>query len=250
MEFREPRTADTDRFATVAEQSMRAAYGDAIEEETIDDLVQRWYNADHITQLLEEEATIWRVADVDGDIAAFVQAGVLNTDPIVGEIDWIHVLPEVRGEGLARQLIGAIQDTVENRGANRLRGYVLAGNDNARSLYEETGFEQVGEREARIGDNQHREYVYEKSLDESADEAVVETVSGPDGEFYVDYSQGDGGTAAPMYAAFQTEDLAEQWGWYCSNCDSLTANMGPMGRIQCEECENMREATRWDSGRL
>lgn len=55
------------------------------------------------------------------------------------------------------------------------------------------------------------------------------------------------GTAAPFYAAYRED---ERYGWMCGACQSLDVAVDPMGRFECNECENTRKPTEWDAAYL
>jgi len=255
MELRELRASDVAGVRAVARESMHESY-DFVGESTVDDLVERWYADDRVGEESADGTALWLVAEDDGDIAGFVQGGLLDTEPLAGELDWLHVAPAARGEGLGRQLLGRAQETFEKRDAGLLRGLVLAANETGVAFYEAQGFERVDEREAVIGEERYTEYVYETPLDrtggtdESAETAVVETVPGPAGELFVSYSDGERGTEAPFYPAYRDREFDERHGWYCSNCESTATAMDSSGRIACENCDNARAATRWDNSYL
>jgi ribosomal protein S18 acetylase RimI-like enzyme len=249
MEIRDIRANDVKAIASVAIESLRESYGHFVGEQQIDELVEQWYDPDRIEGMLSEESAVWRVA-VDDEVVGFAQAKLLDSNPVTGEIDWLHVAPDARGEGIGRQLLGAIHETLEERGAERLQGLVLTNNEGGSRFYEVNGFEHVGDREVTIEDESYPEHVYEKPLTESAQEAVVEAIGGPDGELFVNYSEGGRGSDAPFYPTYRTRDFEGRYGWYCSNCDSLDNAMDAMGRIECNECGNQRKATRWDSSYL
>ncbi|WP_415383481.1 GNAT family N-acetyltransferase [Halosimplex sp. TS25] len=250
MEVRDARTSDADGIATAARESLRASYGHVLDDETIDEVVGEWYDEERVAELLDEETTYWQVAEDDDEVVGFVQGALLDADPPVGEIHWLHVAPDAREEGLARQLLGAAQETFEKRGAGVLQGDVLSANEEGWSFYETDGFERVDEREVTVADETHEEYVYQRAIGDVADESVVEAVETSEGELFVNFSEGERGSKAPFYAAYRTEDLEEKYGWYCSNCESVATAMDSMGHIECNDCGNRRKATRWDASYL
>ena len=47
-----------------------------------------------------------------------------------------------------------------------------------------------------------------------------------------------------MYA----DDAGEtRWGYFCGNCETVNNAMDSMGRIECNECGNMRKPDEWDA---
>ncbi|WP_096389376.1 DUF5816 domain-containing protein [Halopenitus persicus] len=75
-----------------------------------------------------------------------------------------------------------------------------------------------------------------------------EAVTSPDGDrVYVDRTAGDRGSEGPFYIAYATERGEDRWGFLCGNCGSLDTAMDTMGRIECNECGNMRKPEEWDA---
>ena len=249
MEIRDARASDAAGIADAARASLRDSY-DFLDGATVEAVVGEWYDADRVADRVDDEDSAWLVATDDDEVTGFVQGALVEADPPVGEIHWLHVEPGARGEGLAGRLLGQIQETFEKRGAGRLRGSVLADNEAGWSFYEADGFERVGEREVTVGDDEHVEYVYERPIDEATDGLVVESVDTPVGELFVNYSEGERGSKAPFYAAYRTRDLDGKYGWFCGNCESVSTAMDSMGHIECNDCGNRRKATRWDAAYL
>jgi ribosomal protein S18 acetylase RimI-like enzyme len=249
MEIREARASDAGGIADAARASLCDSY-DSLDDETIDGVVDEWYDGERVADRVHAEASAWLVAEDDDEVVGFVQGALVDAEPPVGEIHWLHVAPDAREAGLARKLLGEVQETFEQRGAGRLRGTVLAENEEGWSFYEADGFDRADEREVTVAGDEHVEYVYERAVDAAADEPVVEPVETPAGELVVNCSEGERGSKAPFYAAYRTHDLAERYGWFCSNCESVSTAMDPMGRVECNDCGNRRTATRWDASYL
>jgi len=213
-------------------------------------VVGEWYDDERVAARIDDGDSAWLVAADDDGVVGFVQGALVEADPPVGEIHWLHVAPAVREEGLARRLLGEVQQTFQKRGAGRLRGTVLADNEAGWSFYEADGFERAGEREVTVAGDAYTEYVYERPIDGAGEELTVERVDTPAGELFVNFSEGERGSKAPFYATYRTRDLDERYGWVCSNCESVSTAMDSMGHIECNDCGNRRKATRWDASYL
>ena len=76
----------------------------------------------------------------------------------------------------------------------------------------------------------------------------MEARSTDDGEtVYVSHADGDRGSKAPFFVAYESTDATSRYGWFCANCESFDNAMDSMGRIQCNECGNFRKPTEWDA---
>lgn len=67
------------------------------------------------------------------------------------------------------------------------------------------------------------------------------------GTVYVSRSEGDRGSKAPFFVAYETASGDDKYGWFCGSCESLDTAMDAMGRIQCNRCGNLRKPTEWDA---
>lgn len=75
-----------------------------------------------------------------------------ETDPQALSIVGMWVRPEVRGQGVAGALLGALREFAVRDGAKELRLWVTENNMSARRLYERWDFEPTGEREPLLSD--------------------------------------------------------------------------------------------------
>jgi hypothetical protein len=73
---------------------------------------------------------------------------------------------------------------------------------------------------------------------------VVDTAAG---KLYVDRASGERGAKAPFYHVYADESGETRWGYLCGNCETVNNAMDSMGRIECNECGNMRKPDEWDA---
>jgi len=250
MEVREATHDDFEAMRTTAAASMHESYGSFLAPTTIDSALDEWYGADTLAAQLEDDGTFLLVAEDDGDVAGFVQAELVSTDPAEGRVLWLHVHPDERGDGIGSRLFVRGQERLVGRGAERVTGVVLEGNSVGTSFYEGHGFTRAGEREVEVGDESHSEAVYvaadvgETSW-ESLDEYDLDGRS-----VYVSYSEADRGSKGPLYQAYSDEHRSAKYGYFCGACHSFDVSMNAMGVVECNDCDNRRKATRWDASYL
>ncbi|MET7639155.1 GNAT family N-acetyltransferase [Streptomyces sp. NPDC005438] len=89
----------------------------------------------------------YNVAALQGDRAVGMVRGVRGTEAGVGELRSLWVSPEVRGLGVADQLVEAVREWAERSGLELLRLAVLPDNSAAVALYRRHGFVPAGEWE-------------------------------------------------------------------------------------------------------
>jgi nucleotide-binding universal stress UspA family protein/ribosomal protein S18 acetylase RimI-like enzyme len=243
-------TSDVDAIRSIARRSMTASYGAVLDEAEIDEAVDRWYGAAAGEELLADPETLVLLAETDGEPVGFSQSHLVGTPgATVGEIHWLHVDPDHRGAGVGGTLFERTRAAIEERDVDRMRAFVLAEYEPGNAFYRSQGLEPVGARTARIGGRSLEENVYAPAApDEERAEPAVEPRTTADGEtLYVDHGEAEIGSEGPFFAAYRTRDLADRYGWFCSNCGTFDVAMDTMGRIVCNECGNRHKATRWDA---
>ncbi|PSQ06528.1 GNAT family acetyltransferase [Halobacteriales archaeon QS_6_71_20] len=73
---------------------------------------------------------------------------------------------------------------------------------------------------------------------------VVETAAG---DLHVDRAGGERGSKGPFLHTYADDDGEVRWGYLCSNCETVNNAMDSMGRIECNECGNIRKPDEWDA---
>ncbi|MFD1588801.1 GNAT family N-acetyltransferase [Halorientalis brevis] len=248
MEIREATAADAGDVRRIVRRSLTESYGDIIDEETRDAAVDGWYGDDAVESLCHDLDVLLLVAEVEDDLAGFAQSELVDHRTTVGEIQWLHVDPAYRGQGVAERLFEETVSELSDEGAEHHEGLVLASHDAGNAFYTERGFELVDTRSVEIAGETYTENVYS---DIEPAENVVQPETTADGKtLYVDYSERARGSKGPFYAAYTSRDCESRYGWFCANCASFDTAMDPMGRIVCNECDNQRKATRWDAAHI
>ncbi len=252
MNVREASAGDRESIHTIARRSLEETYTDFLDESTIDAATTNWYGAEgEIHELLEDDEHLVLVVDRNGEVIAFSESRLLGDNHATGRINWIHVDPDNRGEGLGARLLARTREALFEAGADQLQGAVLAGNEFGNEFYRAHGFERVDARELAVGDETHTENVYVEADGDVDDDWRAQATVEEDGlTCHVSYGEPARGSKAPFYAAYADVDATDRYGWYCGNCDSLDNAMDSMGRIQCNDCGNRRKATRWDAAYL
>ncbi|WP_225334046.1 DUF5816 domain-containing protein [Halomicrobium urmianum] len=76
----------------------------------------------------------------------------------------------------------------------------------------------------------------------------MERRDGPDGrELYVDRERRERGSKGPFFVVYSDPERDARWGYFCGNCETFNNAMDAMGRIQCNECSNVRKPDEWDA---
>ncbi|MEF8818548.1 MAG: GNAT family N-acetyltransferase [Haloferacaceae archaeon] len=251
MDVRDATAEDVDAIRTVARESLAASYGHTLPEGVIDESVERWYDAEGLAEEVDRDDAVLLVAVEDGQVVGFAQSYVVSQREVVGDVDWVHVLPKRRGEGIGTELLQAVEAALRDRDVDRVEAKVLETNDEGVAFYEDHGFDPSGERTVEIGDARFVERLFSKPFDDEAGSVVLEARRGPDDRrLYVDYDARERASLGPFYVAYADRDREERYGWFCSNCGGFEAAMDSMGRVECANCGNRRKPSRWDAAYL
>lgn len=89
---------------------------------------------------------------------------VIETDARDLEIRRIYLLHRFHHKGLASALMVAATARARERGCRRLLLGVYSRNDAALAFYARMGFERIGERRFRVGENEYFDYVLGRTL--------------------------------------------------------------------------------------
>jgi len=159
MEIREARPADVAGIRRVAERSWAVDYPDILHRENVGEAATEWYDEDRVREELDADDTVLRVADADG-VVGFGH-GVLTRG--TGHVLRVYVAPDHRGEGTGRALLGAVEASLREMGAEDLQAMVLADNEAGNAFYRAVGYEPADEDETTIGGETYAETVYRRS---------------------------------------------------------------------------------------
>lgn len=167
---REARRSDAREIAHVARESWHGAYDEILGTDTVDEVVDDWYDVerleDSIANAADRTDAIFLVGEApEGygtELVGFAHAGPHTEDESAAELIRIYVRPAAWGEGAGATLLGAMEDALGSH-YDRLRLEVFADNEVGVAFYESMGFERVDTRESGLGEGLE-EYVYEKPI--------------------------------------------------------------------------------------
>ncbi|WP_115865519.1 GNAT family N-acetyltransferase [Halorussus litoreus] len=171
--IRDATPEDASAVRRVARKSWHAAYDDILGVETVDSVVDDWYDAEGLARSVRRDDGRFLVAESspDAGIVGFAQAvlgdGGANaaTDgSTAAELPRIYVHPDRWAEGVGSALLDRIESWCREEGAGRLRLLVLADNEVGNAFYEARGYRTVGSRESEFEGQTVTDYVREKEL--------------------------------------------------------------------------------------
>ncbi len=249
MEIREASETDGEAIRSIASDSLDSTYTDFLSEKTIENAIGQWYG-EGLADKIADEHSLFLVLERQGEIIGFSQSELVGERHRTGQIHWLHVDPDHRGDGTGVRLLVRTREKLLEKGAEQIQGFVLADNEVGNEFYEDHGFQQAGEREVEIGDEMFTENVYAEGKIEGKEWEAVDELEIEGETIYVSYGEASRGSKAPFYVTYESTDHSSHYGWFCGNCNSLDNAMDTMGRIECNTCGNRRKATRWDASYL
>ncbi|WP_408957091.1 GNAT family N-acetyltransferase [Natrinema sp. 74] len=257
MAIREPDPDEAARIREVVDSSMTTSF--RLSPEQIDAVADEQFADDAVADALEDETTVLRVAETGEDIEEATITGVVEGRLAGdwGEVNWLFVDPEHRGQGIGTELYDAANEALRDEDAEYVCVTVLEANTEGHGFVERLGLEHDGDRRVDIAEESFVKYVYtdpdvdatlpNESTTEDADEESFPETESTDGNLtttddgetvYVARDEAESGTAASFYVTYEDADLTEQYGFYCANCGSLDISMDNMDRLECGDCGN------------
>lgn len=55
------------------------------------------------------------------------------------------------------------------------------------------------------------------------------------------------GSKGPFKVVYKSPERTERYGYYCANCETVNNAMDSMGRLECNECGNIKMHDEWDA---
>jgi ribosomal protein S18 acetylase RimI-like enzyme len=144
LKVRLARGGDARRVAEIHVETWRATYPGIVPQEVLDAL-----NVDERERLwqrwIPDPETAIFVAELDGEVVGFVSTGPCWSEPTIGELYAIYVLPMAHGTGAGPALMEAAMDALGERWDEAIL-WVATENPRARRFYERHGWTVDGER--------------------------------------------------------------------------------------------------------
>lgn len=116
-------------------------------------------------ELALPQAEVWLAEGEGGRAVGYVDFWIVG--PEVSLLN-VAVDPDVRRQGLARQLLSKLEERAREVAAEAIFLEVRRGNEGARALYAREGYEQIGIRKKYYSDNQEDAIVLAKEISGTA----------------------------------------------------------------------------------
>lgn len=147
----------------VARESWHAAYGQFIEPDQIDRIIDEWYAPERlIADDISQPSRPFFVALIEEAVVGFAEAVPENAEHGIAQLYRIYVAPEYWNQGIGQRLLERIHQELTERGFDRLNLSVFAENNVGVRFYEAMGFERIDS--AYSDEFGSQEYEYTKRL--------------------------------------------------------------------------------------
>jgi len=248
---------DSEQIREVATRSFRNSY--SLSPEEIETIVEEAFGDDAVADCLEDDDRRLLVDERDDNVVGFVETKL--TDTSTGELVWLHVEPEARGQGVGTDLFEQAAAQLRERAAEHVHGLVMAQNEEGNQFFERWGFERGESMERKIAGQPYQIQVFTGTPEEfgdgiESDDSDEESVPA-DGEIvvddetrYIDTDEELPGDDGRFYVVFTDQAYDDQYGFYCSNCGTFVDAVDGQGKIVCGECGNVHQPEEWDKSYL
>ncbi|NHN48522.1 GNAT family N-acetyltransferase [Halostella sp. JP-L12] len=258
MEVREPDSVDGEVIRDIAGRSLRASYG--LSPDTIDATVRQFHDDERLDELIDDEDSVLVVAEDEfegeEEVVGFAQGEL--ADDGHGEVNWHHVAPEARGQGVGTELFEEIEAALQDRGGESIRANVLSDNMEGAQFFERFGYAEDHTSDVEIDGEDHAVNVFvpeDESESDAGDQRldpgeIPETVEDEGETKYVKRDHEIPGEKGPFFELYSDEALEDLYAYWCSHSENVVAAGDDQGRLECSECGNVHRADEWDDGYL
>lgn len=249
MRVRQATAGDSARIKEIAEQSFQASY--ALSPLDIEAIVETEFEDESLGLRLGDDDHAILVAEEDGALLGFAESTVAGDNP--GEIEWLHVAPTDRGQGVGTELFERALADLRERVVEAVQATVLSDNQEGGEFFQQFELESDGQGDRTFGERTLNVEVYQKEVEDTDDEYTVPSAEEitVDGEtMFLDPHDGISGDESAILPVFDDERQEDHFGYYCTNCGTFTDSVDGQGKVVCESCGNEHRPEEWDESYL
>jgi ribosomal protein S18 acetylase RimI-like enzyme len=165
--YREATADDAEELAQLGAHTFTDTFGHLYQPADLEIFLQN-HSAANWAKELNDSAFEVRVAERDGQLVGYVKLGPphLPFEPRgeAAELRQLYVLEEVKGQGIAHELMNWVIERARDRRADHLYLSVFTENHRARRFYEKYGFEPEGTYAFMVGNHADEDIVMRLKL--------------------------------------------------------------------------------------
>jgi len=166
VKVRRAHPGDVSAVQDVADESWHEAYDDILGSETVDAVLDEWYEDAAIEAGVENDAQDFFVAVREDDETAVLGYAHVGPHPPrrVHQLYRLYVRPDEWDQGIGKALLAEVEQALFDRDISAYEAEVFAGNDRGVAFYEATGFERVETDATELQGVTAEEHIYRKRL--------------------------------------------------------------------------------------
>lgn len=162
--------SDVDALRELSIRTFSAAFAAMNTPETLSAYLEAAYHPDKLRAELKMAGSHFFFIREDGENCGYLKlnepgAQSDGDDPDAIEVERIYLLPDYKGGGLGRYMIGVAEDFARSRGVSRIWLGVWEKNESAIAFYTRMGFRRKGEHVFVMGDERQTDYIMVKTID-------------------------------------------------------------------------------------
>lgn len=246
MQTRPAEAGDWADVRDIAAASFQSSY--ALSPQQIETIMADQFERDAMRDRISESDTVVLVAETD-EAEAGIGGFVEFTPGDRLTIDWLHVHPDVRGQGIGSALLEAVTGHDDGPLQARVLEDAVEGHDflNRIGLAEDRNY-----RTSYGGEDFSIAVFSETGSETGANEPVVdvpETIVVDGSELRVVDDDPIPGRDAPFFPLRSADD-DDPIGYVCTSCGSTEVAADGLDRLECSDCGNVHLAEEWDGAYL
>ena len=165
--YRRATIEDAEALAELGARTFTHTFGHLYQPADLEIFLQN-HSPDNWEKELSDPAFEVRAAELDGKLVGYVKLGPphLPFEPRgeAAELRQLYVVEDVKGQGVAQQLMDWVIDRARDRRADHLYLSVFTDNHRARRFYEKYGFEPEGTYAFMVGSHADEDIVMRLKL--------------------------------------------------------------------------------------
>ena len=167
VSYRRATAADAEALADIGARTFTHTFGHLYQPDDLEIFLQN-HSPENWQKELGDPAFEVRVAEADGALVGYAKLGPLHLpfEPRgeAAELRQLYVIEEMKGQGVADELMGWVIDRSRDRRADYLYLSVFVENHRARRFYERYGFEPEGTYAFMVGNHADEDIVMRLKL--------------------------------------------------------------------------------------
>lgn len=166
--YRLARATDAAALAQLAAETFVATFAHLYPREDLEAYLEKSYGEAIQREEIEDTAICTWLAFRGDELVGYAQAGPMDMKVDHADSDRelyrLYVRAEMKGAGVAHELMRRVVEWTKREGADSLWLSVWENNERAQAFYRRYGFEHVGEHKFMVGNTADRDFIWRLTL--------------------------------------------------------------------------------------